>query len=135
MNDTQREQIRCLRNEGSSYSQISQTLGISESTIKTFCRRSGLGGCKVVTVEITKKLCACCGKPVVQLSGRKMKKFCSDKCRMTWWNSHLDKVTRKANYEFICPNCKKPFTAYGNKNRKYCCHECYVADRFGRDYR
>ena len=46
-------------------------------------------------------------------------------------NSNLDKVNRKANYEFICPHCKKPFSAYGNKNRKYCSHACYIEDRFG----
>jgi endogenous inhibitor of DNA gyrase (YacG/DUF329 family) len=68
---------------------------------------------------------------VAQNSGRKEKKFCSDKCRMTWWNRHLDKVKRKAVYEYICPHCGKPFTVYGNSHRKYCSHECYVADRFG----
>lgn len=52
------------------------------------------------------------------------KKFCSDRCRMKWWNSHLDQVQRKANYDFVCPVCKKPFTVYGNANRKYCSHEC-----------
>ena len=55
----------------------------------------------------------------------------SEKCRNKWWNSNLDKVNRKANYEFICPHCKKPFSAYGNKNRKYCSHACYIEDRFG----
>lgn len=41
MNDLQRGQIRVLRNEGISYSQIAQKLGISESTIKTYY---GVGG-------------------------------------------------------------------------------------------
>lgn len=31
----------------------------------------------------------------------------------------------------VCPVCKKPFTVYGNANRKYCSHECYIEDRFG----
>ena len=31
----------------------------------------------------------------------------------------------------ICPVCKKTFTVYGNANRKYCSHECYIEDRFG----
>ena len=39
----------------------------------------------------------------------------------------------KANYEFVCPNCKKHFVCYGNKNRKYCCHDCYLEDRYGRN--
>lgn len=47
------------------------------------------------------------------------------------YNSNLDKVNRKANYEFICPHCKKLFSAYGNKKRKYCSHACYIEDRFG----
>lgn len=50
---------------------------------------------------------------------------------MKWWNEHLDRVDKKANYEFVCAYCKKPFTAYGNAHRKYCCHECYIEDRFG----
>ena len=132
MNDTQRQQVRKLRAEGYSYSKVAQALGLSENTIKTFCRRNGLGGVvesPVVTDEIHH--CLCCGTPVAQKSGRKEKKFCSDKCRNKWWNQNLDKVERKAIYEYECPYCKKPFTAYGNKHRKYCSHECYIADRFG----
>lgn len=67
----------------------------------------------------------------MQVFGRKEKRFCSDKCRNKWWNTHLDKVNRRANYDFVCAYCKKPFISYGNKNRKYCSHECYIADRFG----
>ncbi|RXM53885.1 RNA polymerase subunit sigma-70, partial [Clostridium tetani] len=29
--------------------------------------------------------------------------------------------------------CGKEFSAYGNKNRKYCSHNCYIRDRFWRD--
>lgn len=133
MNDAQREQIRQLRGEGRSYKKISRVLGISENTIKTFCRRNRLGGVVQQSAAIKKDgyFCLCCGVPVIQMEGRKEKKFCSDRCRNKWWNSHLDRVNRKANYEFICPYCKKSFTAYGNKNRKYCSHTCYIKDRFG----
>lgn len=135
MNDTQRQQVRRLRAEGYSYGKVAQALGLSENTIKTFCRRNGLGGVLETPSAVTmdRHHCLCCGVPVPQMSGRKEKKFCSDKCRMQWWNSNLDKVSRKAIYKFVCPACKKSFTVYGDKNRKYCCHECYVADRFGRD--
>ena len=37
----------------------------------------------------------------------------------------------KAVYAYICPVCKKEFSVYGNANRKYCSHQCYVAGRFG----
>jgi len=79
----------------------------------------------------TEKTCLNCGKPVMQTPGRKEKKFCCDHCRNVWWNSHLSLVKRRAMYEFVCPGCGKTFYAYGNRNRKYCSHECYVQDRFG----
>ncbi len=33
--------------------------------------------------------------------------------------------------EYRCPRCGSTFRAYRNRNRKYCSHECYIADRFG----
>ena len=29
-----------------------------------------------------------------------------------------------------CPHCGKEFHIYGDRRRKYCSHECYIADRF-----
>ena len=60
----------------------------------------------------------------------KKRRFCCPECRVQWWNSNQDKVNRKAIYSFICPNCGNEFTSYGNAGRKYCSHECYIADRF-----
>jgi len=137
MTKEQKIQIINLRKEGYGYVKIAQTLEIPQNTVKSFFRRSRAAG-KPEPVHIMphpsvdgKHFCLCCGKEVEQNQGRKEKKFCSDRCRNKWWNSHLDQVDRKANYEFICPHCKKHFTAYGNANRKYCSHECYIADRFG----
>lgn len=133
VNDTQRLQIQKLRTDGFSYGKIADVLGISANTVKTYCKRHGLGGVATMAVKNLDdyRFCLCCGAKIKQVPGRKEKKFCSDRCRNKWWNNHLDEVKRKANYEFICPCCKKPFTAYGNKNRKYCSHKCYVEDRFG----
>ena len=123
MTDRQKDRIRQMRAAGYGYMKIAQELGISENTVKSFCQRKGLSA--------DKGICPCCGAEVKQNPGRKAKKFCSDKCRNKWWNSHPDQIERKARYEFVCAYCKKPFTAYGNAGRKYCCHACYVADRFG----
>ena len=133
MNDTQRQQIKELRGKGYGYGRIAQVLSLSENTIKTYCRRHGLGGVVANPSPISTEghFCLCCGVPVQQTAGRKEKKFCSDRCRNKWWNKNLDKVERRANYEFTCPYCKKTFMAYGNKNRKYCSHACYIEDRFG----
>ena len=71
-----------------------------------------------------------CASPVEQVPGHKKKIFCCKDCCVKWWNSHPDRVNRKAIYSFVCPTCGKEFTAYGNKGRKYCSHECYVRARF-----
>lgn len=134
MTNEQREEIKKLRADGYGYNRVAKALGISVNTVKSFCRRNNLTGRRMkpkTPADEVIGLCKCCGISVEQNLGRKEKKFCSDKCRMKWWNNNLDKVNRKAMYEFICPNCKKNFTVYGNSNRKYCSHECYVADRFG----
>lgn len=130
MTDEQRQQIINLRAAGNGYKKISHILGLSENTVKSFCQRRKAGG-MVIRPDAGIAVCKNCGKPVHQNPGRKQKKFCSDHCRMKWWNSHLDQVQKKANYDYVCPVCKKPFSVYGNANRKYCSHKCYIEDRFG----
>ena len=72
------------------------------------------------------RTCPQCGSTVEPLTGRREKKFCSDACRMTWWNSHSELVQRKAYYALVCQYCGKPFTSYGNRNRRYCSRSCYL---------
>ncbi len=132
MNDTQRKQIISLRAAGLSYSKVAAVINLSTNTVKSFCNRNGLGGvASEKNPELNDaKVCQYCGELVVQTPGRKEKKFCSDHCRNMWWNSHLDLVDRRANYEYTCPACGKAFTVYGNSNRKYCSYECYVKARW-----
>jgi endogenous inhibitor of DNA gyrase (YacG/DUF329 family) len=133
MTDTQKVLITDLRGKGYGYKKIAQMTGISENTVKSYCRRNSVPMTTVVDTPSAdnEHFCLSCGFPVTQKSGRKNKKFCSDRCRNKWWNTHLDQVKRKAIYEFTCPTCGGPFSAYGNANRKYCSHECYIEDRFG----
>lgn len=134
MTDVQREQIIKLRMEGKGYGTIAQMLGVSPNTIKSFCRRNELRGdaveVKPVVLSGETTSCQNCGRTIQQIAKQKKKRFCCDKCRNTWWNSHLDLVKRKTVYEFECPHCGKKFHIYGDKRRKYCSHECYIADRF-----
>lgn len=126
MTDKQKIEIERMRRAGMGYKKIAVTLELSENTVKSYCRRLN-----DTPAKDNGEKCLTCGKPLIQIPGYKKKKFCSDSCRMKWWNAHLDIVQRKAIYTFICPNCGKEFTVYGNANRKYCCHECYIEDRFG----
>lgn len=84
------------------------------------------------SVTLTGETTACenYGREIQQIAKQKKKRFCCDKCRNEWWNSHLDQVKRKAVYDFRCPHCGKEFHIYGDSRRKYCSHECYIADRF-----
>lgn len=126
MTDQQKEQIRTMRLSGIGYVKIGETLGISDNTVRSFCRRNGLGDTAKNTVS-----CKQCGNLIKVIPKRKPRTFCSDACRTAWWNSHPDCVHRKAVYEYICAHCGKQFTAYGNAGRKYCSHACYIAHRFG----
>ena len=136
MNEIQKEKIIQFRKLGISYSKIADSLGISINTIKSFCRRNNLGSNSITTnegSEINKSFCTECGKELKQIAGKKPLKFCNDKCRIKWWNSHPELVNKKAIYSFVCTHCKDPFTAYGNSKRKYCSHSCYINHRFGGD--
>lgn len=133
MTNEQKEQIRKLRDSGYGYATIADALGLTKNQVSAFCRRNKLSGNSALPSSTDTpyvNCCRFCGKPLVQERGRKEVKFCSDFCRMKWWNSHPDRINRKAVYTFTCAYCGKVFTAYGNKHRKYCCHACYIADRF-----
>ncbi len=131
MNEKQKSEIVRMRKSGTSYSKISQITGISKNTIKSFCRRNNV----LVDADSDNDgkeglYCKYCKKMLKKISGRKIPKFCSKECRTKWWNSHPEAVNRKAVYTFTCAGCKRIFTAYGNKGRKYCSHGCYINARF-----
>lgn len=132
MTKEQKEQIRKLRDSGYGYATIADALGLTKNQVSAFCRREGLAGVVAGETETIPDVncCRCCGKRLTQTPGKKAAKFCSAACRTRWWNTHLDQVKRKAVYKFNCTGCGRAFTAYGNGNRKYCSHECYIRDRF-----
>jgi endogenous inhibitor of DNA gyrase (YacG/DUF329 family) len=131
MKSSQKEQIKKLRGAGCGYGGIAKALCLPENTVKSYCKRHGLGGYAGNIVKANDGIyCRCCFKPLEQIPGYKQRKFCSDECRTKWWNAHPELVSRKAIYRFVCPVCGKEFESYGNAGRKFCSHECYVAQRF-----
>ena len=129
MTDIQKQQITAMRLQGAGYVTIGKMLGLSNNTVRSFCRRNGLDG----DAGKNAVMCKQCSKPIKITPKRKPKIFCSDACRTAWWNSHPEEVNRKAIYRFICVCCGEPFTAYGNRNRKYCSRDCYFTDRFRKE--
>ena len=140
MTNEQKLQIEDMRKQSCGYSVIARTLNLSVSAVKGYCQRNHLDGFRAETpaavvvqepsADNDGDFCKQCGKMLVQKSHTKTALFCCGSCRQKWWNSHLDQVNRKAVYQFICICCGKEFTAYGNKHRKYCSHECYINARF-----
>jgi len=120
MTNTQKNEIIRLRDSGKTYAEISKALGLSMNTVKSYCLRNGIGG----EERKKKKHCVQCRKPMKN-SIQPSRRFCGDACRMDWWQANPKKLNKKAFYHFTCPVCKKPFTAYGNANRKYCSRKCY----------
>lgn len=118
MTEIQKKEILSMRIKGMGYGEIAKGLELSINTVKSFCHRN-------------EGKCEQCGMPVQQLTGRKHKRFCSDSCRIRWWNAHKDLVNRRRFYEVRCSYCQRDFYVYGKNKRKYCSHQCYINERFG----
>lgn len=130
MNNEQRACTTQLRKQGYTYSKIAEILSVSENTIKTYCRRARLAEDTAKVVPVCKQ----CGKPIEVKAKHRAKQFCSDQCRAAWWYANRGSKPR-TEYRLICANCGQPFVSVGNKARKYCFHQCYIAARFGGDCR
>ena len=77
--------------------------------------------------------CMLCHKTIEQHPRGRERKFCSDKCRNTYWAFYRDDMNHRPDTarEYECAHCGKKFTVYYIKKRKYCSQECYRKHRFG----
>jgi len=127
-----------MRQKGHSFSKIADALELPKSTVKTFCWRNQKTACddpgeiqdndSVIHIE-NKDHCANCGTLLEQRPKQKPRRFCDDSCRYAYWREHRDCLS--TFYPVVCAHCGKEFNGYGNKGRKYCCHPCYIAARYG----
>jgi len=76
--------LMMMRDSGAGYLKIAQVLGVSKDTVKKYCQRHDL---KNVT-GAKASLCPICGSKLVFVTGKKAKRFCSDRCRYIWHNKH-----------------------------------------------
>ena len=125
MTKVQKETLHSLRLDGYGYAAIADTLSLSINTVKSYCQRNSLPCVKKINSEnIPLLYCQHCGKKLIQKTKCKPRKFCSDKCRLAWWNTHPSEVNRKAYYNLICEYCGKEFTVYGRQDSKFCSRSC-----------
>ena len=132
MNDKMKKEISVMRQSGESYGVISGKLNVPINTVKSFCRRNLP---KTAKEKETSDSLSCmeCGKALNQKGPGKPKKFCSEKCRRTWWKKHPGHWDKSKGTELICGYCGKTFHCYGSRKRIYCCHDCYIKHRFGKE--
>mgnify|MGYP002572240992 CR=1 FL=1 len=136
MTEQQAKQIREMREQGIGYRSIALTVGLSRDIVRNFCKSRGLSGYgSALTKNIREqvmlgKACLYCGKEMKQPDTGRPKKFCSDKCRREWWKENNSSINKKAYYKILCLYCGESFSSYGNKNRKFCSHSCYINSRF-----
>ena len=138
MNEVQRKEIFELRGLGYGYKSIARELGLSGDAVKSYCKRHHLNGPGEVVklnIQVLEKrniICPQCRKPIKQKGRGRARRFCSDECRRKWWQDNPQERNRKetATYKYTCSHCGKDFSSYGNKQRKYCSHDCYIKSRF-----
>ena len=125
-------QIQKMRLKGDGYRAIALALDLSRDMVRYHCRSLNLDGfAPKLSCELD-SVCAYCKKPIKQPETGRKRKYCSEVCRRNWWAANPDSIKRKENavYTLVCDCCKKSFTVYGNKNRRYCSHACYIQERF-----
>ncbi|NLK23272.1 MAG: RNA polymerase subunit sigma-70 [Clostridiales bacterium] len=141
MNPLKGKQIRELRLNGAGYRSIASIVGLTRDMVRNYCKKHNLAGnASVLTRNLNKDIedgvvCLYCGKRIIQSGKGRHRKFCSDLCRREWWQTHPEKLHKKdtAIYECRCKYCGEKFISYGNKNRRYCSHNCYIKDRFWKE--
>jgi len=134
----QQRLIQDGRSKGIGYKAIATKLGLSRDTVRNYCRIHNMGGYADAQAaekrEQRDAQCSNCGKPLTQPHTGRRRKFCSDACRRAWWLAHSDAIQKResALYPTTCACCGKMFSAYGNRNRRFCGHGCYIQNRFHR---
>ena len=84
--------------------------------------------------DVAKRFCPQCGTAIIQNAVGRPKKFCSEKCRRSWHNTHPHPEHWKSTETKVCPVCGKEFLSakdYEHK-RKYCSRSCANRARAGK---
>jgi len=125
MTERQKRDILILRDRGLTYAAISDKMEIPLNTVKSYCRRAQGN---TLTEGI---LCRNCGDTLVHSAQVRKKSFCCNHCRNAWWNNHRDQLNHRDARTQMCLYCGCSFEVAGKRRQKYCCHECYISDRYG----
>ena len=87
--------ISRLMKDGMGYRKIAAELDLPVNSVKSWCRRHP-------REEGDANHCMMCGKEISSTPHKRVRKFCSDKCRYAWWSAHPEKRKNKTGYKHIC---------------------------------
>lgn len=114
-----------LRDLGLTTKEIADELKLSVNTVKSIIRRTNNDEPIVVEVPKHKEgTCLYCGSELNIGDSHREKKFCSDKCRMAYWNDHRSELKSTTLIDFTCKHCGKTFKAQRTSKRIYCGKVC-----------
>ena len=117
MTNVEKNAIISMNEKGMSVTEISEILKI-KNTIKSFLQR-----------KKTADVCLNCGAVLTHIPHKKRKKFCSDKCRMHYWNTHQNGMSHTSAAIIKCEVCGKDVLSYHKKPRRFCSRECAAKGR------
>lgn len=127
MTNEQKKRLEKLRSEGLGYKRMAAELGLSLNTVQSYCRRHPV---EMRVPECSNKnKCLCCGAYLHHKPGAKKRKFCCDRCRITWWNAHPEAGMKRKVLEVACAYCGVHFFAIGEQTRMYCSRICSARAR------
>lgn len=126
MTEKEVEAVVRLQGYGLDCRAIAEITGVNREALKTFVRRHPIQSVKPIDTD---GYCRNCGRPLSYTVGHRIRLFCDQSCRMAYWNSHRDRVSRKKWKDYVCLTCGQPFKSYGSRPRKYCGRKCYHESR------
>ena len=89
MTEMERNRVVELQHQGYGYKKISTLTGLPLNTVKSFCTRHPV---RYEDIAEQQGLCRNCLKQLEQTPHRRKRYFCSDACRMAWWNAHPERL-------------------------------------------
>lgn len=121
MTNEERSIIFEMQRAGKGYRAIATETGLPLNSVKSWCRRHPID-------IMLPHHCRSCGTELSQNSGKRMKLFCSDSCRLRWWANHPEARRHRVEYKHVCSYCGKTFVN-DRIRAAYCGRDCFAKAR------
>ena len=97
------------------YKKISKLLNLPITSVSSFITRLN-----------SEDICICleCGETFSPLPGKSIKRFCSKKCRLRYWQKKT-RTSPKYRVQKVCPECGAVFLTYKYRQGIFCSKECF----------